>query len=75
MQGDCVLGQLRIDAMLSSREKRFAWTRPHAGGFSLFGMMMKRRRLRPRPLTKEEREKTPDRRWKPAPWTPWLWIK
>jgi len=70
----CVLEQLRIDAMLSSPEKRFAWTRPRTGGFSLFGIMMKRRRLRARPLTKEQ-EKTPDRRWKPAPWTPWLWIK
>jgi hypothetical protein len=57
--------------MLSSPHKRFAWVRPaRASGFSFFGMMVKRRPPRRRNLKKAEA-----RRWKPAPWTPWLWVK
>ncbi len=58
--------------MLSTPERRFSWTRSDRGGFSFFGMRIKRRRVRPRIVVKEEKQ---GRRWKPAPWTPWLWIK
>ena len=59
--------------MLSTPEKRFAWTRSdRIGGFSLFGMKIKRRRVRPRIVDKEPKQ---GGRWKPAPWTPWLWVK
>ena len=59
---------------MSSPHKRFSWVRPDRdGGFSFFGMLAKRRRPRRR-LTKEL--KVGDgKRWKPAPWTPWLWVK
>ncbi len=57
--------------MLSSPEKRFSWTRSERGGFSLFGVRIKRRPVRPR-IVKEPKQ---GRRWKPAPWTPWLWVK
>ncbi len=62
----------RRSAMLSTPEKRFSWSRSErTGGFSLFGMRIKRRRERPR-IAKEPKQ---SRRWKPAPWTPWLWVK
>jgi len=58
--------------MLSSPHKRFAWIRPdRASGFSFFGMMAKRRPSRRR----LKQQKGEGRRWKPAPWTPWLWVK
>ena len=60
--------------MLSSPHKRFSWVRSErAGGFSFFGMMMKRRREQTRIRIKDR--KNGGRRWKPAPWTPWLWVK
>ncbi len=63
----------RYRTMLSTPHKRFSWSRgDRAGGFSFFGMMIKRRRARPRIRIKEKGE---GRRWKPAPWTPWLWVK
>ena len=59
--------------MLSTPEKRFSWTRSERiSGFSFFGMKIKRRRVRPRIVATEPKQ---GRRWKPAPWTPWLWVK
>jgi len=60
--------------MLSSPHKRFSWTRSErATAFSFFGMMVKRRRVERRLRVKQR--KGEGRRWKPAPWTPWLWVK
>jgi len=58
--------------MLSSPYRRFSWTRSERGGFSFFGLTAKRRRARTR---LRKKQKGDGRTWKPAPWTPWLWIK
>ena len=60
--------------MLSSPHKRFGWLQSERTvGFTFFGTMVKRRRAERRLRVKER--KMDGRRWKPAPWTPWLWVK
>jgi len=60
--------------MLSTPEKRFLWARPERfADFSFFRTMLTRRSERPRRMSKNA--KLDDKRWKPAPWTPWLWVK
>jgi hypothetical protein len=58
-----------------STPKRFAWSRPDRfAEFSFFRALLIRRR---RPVAPKQRSaKQPaGKRWKPAPWTPWLWMK
>ena len=58
--------------MLSSPQKRFAWSRSERfSDFTFFRSLLKRRR-RPERIVREQTGKV---RWKPAPWTPWLWVK
>jgi hypothetical protein len=65
--------------MLSSPHKRFVWARPQRfsdfSDLSFFRAMVEHRRDRrqERDFVKEPRPS--DKRWKPAPWTPWLWVK
>jgi len=57
--------------MLSTPETRFSWAkRERTGERSLFQGMLKRWRRPRRPAKEREIPK-----WKPAPWTPWLWMK
>jgi hypothetical protein len=62
--------------MLSTPKKRFVWARPERFAdfthFSLFRAMLVERRPRAQEI-KEERAVS--KRWKPAKWTPWLWMK
>jgi len=66
--------------MLTTPHKRFVYARaerfPDFSEFSLFHALMKRRR----PSTERTARTMDDlpvrgKRWKPAPWTPWLWVK
>ena len=60
--------------MLSTPEKRFLWARSERfADFSFFRTMLKRRSERPRRTSKNS--KHAGKNWKPAPWTPWLWVK
>jgi hypothetical protein len=60
--------------MLSTPGKRFAWARSERfSEFTFFSTLVKRRR----PAKKRIAVKTTATadKWKPAPWTPWLWVK
>jgi len=60
--------------MLSTPHKRFAWARSERfSDFTFFRALIKQRRRRPPPRVVKERSGTG--RWKPAAWTPWLWMK
>jgi hypothetical protein len=60
--------------MLSSPNRRFAWSRSERlAEFSFFRALIIKRRYR-RPPIKAAKERA-GKRWKPAPWTPWLWMK
>jgi hypothetical protein len=66
--------------MLTTPHKRFVWAReerfPDFSEFSFFHTLLKRRRPASRAATREPvRERPSKKRWKPAPWTPWLWMK
>jgi len=66
--------------MLTTPHKRFIWAReerfPDFSEFSFFHALRKRRRPAPRAAAKEAvRERVIQKRWKPAAWTPWLWMK
>jgi hypothetical protein len=57
--------------MLSTPHKRFTWARSESfSDFTFFRSLVKRRR-RPARRVKERSSN----KWKPAPWTPWLWMK
>jgi hypothetical protein len=62
--------------MLSTPQKRFVWARSERfadfSDFSFFRHLLKTRRERAAARIVKER---PNNRWKPAPWTPWLWMK
>ena len=62
--------------MLSSPHKRFTWARSERFGdfaeFSFFRALVKHRR---RPVRVVKEKSLADKRWKPAAWTPWLWMK
>lgn len=61
--------------MLSTPHKRFAWARAERySEFTFFRTLMLRR---PRKLKRivAARERAASGKWKPAAWTPWLWIK
>jgi hypothetical protein len=58
--------------MLSTPQKRFVWARSERfTDFTFFRSLLKRRRRQSLQVVKER----PNGRWKPAPWTPWLWTK
>jgi len=60
--------------MLTTPHKRFAWAKAERlSELSFFRSLVKRRRRRVVAVAAKERNTAP--RWKPAPWTPWLWIK
>jgi hypothetical protein len=65
--------------MLTSPHKRFTWAReerfPDFSEFSFFHMLLKRRRPLSRAAARELVKERAGKRWKPAPWTPWLWVK
>jgi hypothetical protein len=59
--------------MLSTPHKRFVWARSERfTDFTFFRSLLKRRRRAAAARAVKDRA---DGRWKPAPWTPWLWTK
>jgi hypothetical protein len=61
--------------MLSTPHKRFVWARSERfAEFSFFRTMLKRR-SRPMRHARSKDPKHANGRWKPAAWTPWLWVK
>jgi hypothetical protein len=61
--------------MLSTPGKRFAWARSERfSEFTFFSTLVKRRR-RPPPKRIAVKSTAATGKWKPAPWTPWLWVK
>ena len=63
--------------MLSSPHKRFAWAKSdRLSEFSFFRTLLMRRRLpTPTPRKVGKARTAAGKKWQPAPWTPWLWIK
>jgi hypothetical protein len=66
--------------MLTTRHKRFVWAREqrfpdYFSEFSIFRVLLKDRRPAKRSAQEPMRERPTKKRWKPAPWTPWLWMK
>jgi len=66
--------------MLTTPHKRFVWARserfPDFSDFSFFHTLVKRRRPRPQPSERiMDEAAVSGKRWKPAAWTPWLWVK
>jgi hypothetical protein len=65
--------------MLSTPHKRFVWGRSDRHSDFTFFRALLRRRRRPLRSIKEAGAITgkysPDSRWKPAVWSPWLWMK
>jgi len=62
--------------MLSTPHTRFSWAKSErVSDFSFFRTLLKRRRrtLARRIVARKQRAATG--KWKPAAWTPWLWIK
>ena len=61
--------------MLSTPHKRFSWAKSERlSDFSFFRTLLKRRR-RPQVRVAARKDRTTVAKWKPAAWTPWLWIK
>jgi len=62
--------------MLTTPHKRFVWARPDRySDFSLFRDMLNRRQRPLRRAARDKQAKEANGHWKPAPWTPWLWMK
>jgi hypothetical protein len=63
--------------MLSTPHKRFAWARlDRTPDFTFFRtLLMRRRPPAPRRRVVAASKRAATGKWKPAPWTPWLWIK
>jgi hypothetical protein len=61
--------------MLSTPHTRFSWAKSErVSDFSFFRTLLKRRRrVLPRRIVAKKRGANGT--WKPAAWTPWLWIK
>jgi len=63
--------------MLTTPHKRFVWARPERfadfAEFSFFRALVKHRRTSR--ADRIMRDQSPSKRWKPAAWTPWLWMK
>jgi hypothetical protein len=61
--------------MLSTPQKRFVWARSERfAEFTFFRTMLKQRRRTDRLVRVKEQQRASGR-WKPAAWTPWLWMK
>jgi hypothetical protein len=64
--------------MLTTPHKRFVWARSQRftdfSDWSFFRTMLAHRR-RPAARVAKEQQQRAGGRWKPAAWTPWLWIK
>jgi hypothetical protein len=63
--------------MLSTPHKRFVWAKSdRLPDFSFFRMLLIRRNPPAMPRRKVIKSTAAAaKKWKPAPWTPWLWIK
>lgn len=67
--------------MLTTPHKRFLYAReerfPDFSEFSFFHALMKRRRpaAERRARVMDDEPPVRSKRWKPAAWTPWLWVK
>jgi hypothetical protein len=62
--------------MLSTPHKRFAWARlDRAAEFTFFRALLVRRRRPPPRRVLAAKQRVATGKWKPAPWTPWLWMK
>jgi hypothetical protein len=64
--------------MLSTPHKRFVWAKSdRLPDFSFFRTLLMRRSPPPPPRRKMVKSTVAaaGKKWKPAPWTPWLWIK
>jgi hypothetical protein len=62
--------------MLSTPEKRFSWTRSNGvAHFTFFRTLIQRRPRKPKRVALAAKERAATRKWKPATWTPWLWMK
>ena len=65
--------------MLSTPHKRFLWARSDRHADLTFFRALLSRRRRPLSLAKDSGGSSSkyqkDSRWKPATWTPWLWMK
>jgi hypothetical protein len=60
--------------MLTTPHKRFVWARSERfAEFTFFRTLLKQRRQH-RP-SRAVKDRDVSGRWKPAPWTPWLWMK
>ncbi len=61
-------------AMLSTPEKRFVWARANKfAEFTFFRALIQKRPRKTNRVAVRERAMTD--KWKPAAWTPWLWVK
>jgi hypothetical protein len=63
--------------MLSTPEKRFSWARSDKfAHFTFFRSLIQRRPRKPsRAVLAAKERAAAARKWKPAAWTPWLWVK
>jgi hypothetical protein len=66
--------------MLTTPQKRFVWARSERfadfSEFSFYHALVKRRRpRREQPMRFTHKPPFGSKRWKPAGWTPWLWVK
>jgi|KBSMisStandDraft_5_1062788.scaffolds.fasta_scaffold5037276_1 hypothetical protein len=62
--------------MLSTPEKRFRWARSdRLAHFTFFRTLLQRRPRKPSRAILAAKERAATGKWKPAAWTPWLWVK
>jgi hypothetical protein len=61
--------------MLSTPEKRFIWARSEKFVDVTFFRTLIQRRPRKSRRAVAAKERTASGKWKPAAWTPWLWVK
>jgi hypothetical protein len=62
--------------MLSTPDKRFAWARSEKfAEFTFFRALLQRRSHKSARALAAAKERAAAGKWKPAPWTPWLWMK
>jgi hypothetical protein len=61
--------------MLSTPHKRFSWARSdRLAEFTFFRTLIQRRPAR-KSARVVAKERASTGKWKPAAWTPWLWVK
>jgi hypothetical protein len=66
---------LEVGKMLSTPEKRFIWVRSDRLADVTFFRMLMQRRSRKSTRVVAAKERSASGKLKPAPWTPWLWMK